>query len=206
MSTATPTPAEANKKKGLKRLTGIITGKSRRDKKKVKSVGESAVTQQDDGSTIYGAELDGSVAGNSLSTAKNTTIADPVQVILLLMDPSTRKFELLQLEFDSSSAKVSDIYSQIPAAATEGVLKDASYKAMISAKGEKLSDDVMISKFFTEIGVLIAVPESSNDDHQKIATMAVPILTNSKVYKMVRLICEILCFLYNLFMPGTNFS
>ena len=48
-------------------------------------------------------------SGTSLETEK-TPVGDPIRVILLLMDPKTRTFEILQLEFDSSVAKVSDIY------------------------------------------------------------------------------------------------
>ena len=190
-------PVRGRKKRGMKRLKGLITGKSRRDKKKARqaaaSVSEdnSVMDGPDDASTVYGAELDASVMGKSvssasLSTAKSTIFADPVQVILLIMDPATRRFELLQLEFDSAMAKVSDIFKQIPSAATEEVLQNATYKAIISAKGEELKRDANLSDYVTDATVVIAVPESTDETLEKCAAMAVPILTNSKVHKMVR--------------------
>ncbi len=195
-----PQPVVAKKKKGLKRLKGLITGKSRREKRKAKAAADAAnklgtddnasamsMDVPDDASTVYGAELDGSsVMDKSVSsTAKSTVIADPVQIILLIMDPSTRRFELLQLEFDSAMAKVSDIFKQIPTAATEEVLQKASYAAIITAKGDRLNPEANLSEYFTGAAVVVAVPESSVDNLQKCASMAIPILTNSKVNKMV---------------------
>ena len=198
-------PLVGKKKRGMKRLKGLITGKSRREKRKAKAAAAVAATStagndenvvdnvpddQSMASTVYGAELDASVMGKSsssasLSTAKSTIFADPVQVILLIMDPMTRRFELLQLEFDSAMAKVSDIFKQIPTAATEDVLQNATYKAIINAKGEELKQDSNLSDYVKGASVVIAVPESSEETLEKCAAMAVPILTNSKVHKMV---------------------
>jgi hypothetical protein len=195
---ATSTAVRGKKKKGMKRLKGLITGKSRRQmKKNAQSQSQTSLPDNnsipvdtiDDSSTVYGAELDSvmekSTSSASLSTAKSTIFADPVQVILLIMDPDTRRFELLQLEFDSAMAKVSDIYKQIPTAATEEVLQKASYKAIITAKGEELKSDSNLSDYVTGAAVVIAVPESTDASLEKCATMAAPILTNSKVHKMV---------------------
>mmetsp|Transcript_12467 Transcript_12467/g.15801 ORF Transcript_12467/g.15801 Transcript_12467/m.15801 type:complete len:407 (-) Transcript_12467:286-1506(-) len=201
MTSEEPVRAVGKKKRGMKRLKGLITGKSRREKRKAKAAAAAAAgataTEEnivdnvpDDASTVYGAELDASVIGKSsssasLSTAKSTIFADPVQVILLIMDPQTRRFELLQLEFDSAMAKVSDIYKQIPTAATEDVLQNATYKAIITPKGEELKQDASLSDYVTGASVVIAVPESSEETLEKCASMAVPILTNSKVHKML---------------------
>lgn len=195
---ATSTAVRGKKKKGMKRLKGLITGKSRRQmKKNAQSQSQTSLPDNnsipvdtiDDSSTVYGAELDSvmekSTSSASLSTAKSTIFADPVQVILLIMDPDTRRFELLQLEFDSAMAKVSDIYKQIPTAATEEVLQKASYKAIITAKGEELKSDSNLSDYVTGAAVVIAVPESTDASLEKCATMAAPILTNSKVHKML---------------------
>lgn len=183
-------PVVAKKKKGLKRLKGLITGKTRKEKK----LASSRISDlPDDSSTVYGAEIDASVAGTSVSSsavsaAKNTAFADPVQIILLIMDPSTRRFELLQLEFDSAMAKVSDIFKQIPTAATEEVLQKSSYKTIITPKGDELNANANLADYFTGAAVVIAVPDSSEVDAQKCANMALPILTNSKVHKMVSFI------------------
>ncbi len=183
------------KKGGMKRLKGFITGSSRRERRRSKllSNADNKVEGPDDASTLYGADLDASVAGDgrSVSSAsmtaavKQSTYSDPVQVILLIMDPATRRFELLQLEFDSSLSKVSDIYTQIPEAATEEILQKTTYKAIITPKGEELKSDTSLSEFAKGAVVVIAVPESTEESLEKCAAMAVPILTNSKVHKMV---------------------
>lgn len=190
------------KKKRMKRLKGFITGKSRRAKNKAKSasqtqtrdlapemLSENSSVAPDDASTVYDAELDASVMGKSVSSdrasIKSTVILDPVQVILLIMDPKTRRFELLQLEFDSSMAKVSDIYTQIPKAATEDVLQNAKYTAIIDAKGNELKSDNNLSDHIKGAGVVIAVSEGYEQTLSKCASMAVPILTNAKVNKML---------------------
>lgn len=181
------------KKGGMKRLKGFITGKSRRERKAKQQSMTSQNNEPDDSSTLYGADLDASVAGDGRSVssmsysqaAKQPVFADPIQVILLIMDPATRRFELLQLEFDSALSKVSDIFKQIPEAATEEVLQKTTYKAIITPKGEELNSDSSLSEIATGATVVIAVPESSDESLEKCAAMAVPILTNSKVHKMV---------------------
>ena len=183
------------KKGGMKRLKGFITGKSRRERKakQQQSMTGSQINEPDDSSTLYGADLDASVAGDGRSvssmsyaqTAKQPVFTDPIQVILLIMDPATRRFELLQLEFDSALSKVSDIFKQVPEAATEEVLQKTTYKAVITPKGEELNSDASLSEIATGATVVIAVPDSSDQSYEKCAAMAVPILTNSKVHKMV---------------------
>ena len=54
-----------------------------------------------------------------MSSSAKTPVGEPVQVILFLMDPQTRRFELLQLELNSATAKVSDVIDQIVISATE---------------------------------------------------------------------------------------
>ena len=193
-------PNEASlrrKRKSFKRFRGLLKTRSKREKNKAKSRAlpaevlseNSSVVGADDASTVYDAELDASVMGKSVTSntasMKSVAILDPVQIILLIMDPETRRFELLQLEFDSSLAKVSDIYSQIPKAATEDVLQSAKYTAIIDAKGNELKSDANLSEYIQGAGVVIAVSESYKDTLAKCATMAVPILTNTKVNKMV---------------------
>lgn len=186
--------SRGRKKKGMKRFKGFITGQSRRERRKSKQ-SQSSISEKvdgpDDSSTLYGADLDASVVGDgrsvssaSLAAAKQV-YADPVQIILLIMDPATRRFELLQLEFDSAMSKVSDIFKQIPEAATEEVLQKTTYKAIITPKGEELKNDAKLSDFASGAAIVIAVPESAEESLDKCAAMAVPILTNSKVHKML---------------------
>ena len=124
------------------------------------------------------------VAVPLLGTEK-TPLGEPIHVILLLMDPKTRRFELLQLEFDSSVAKVSDIYGQINASATEITLKSQEYNSLTNLKSEQLDDSKLISAYIDSAGIVIAVPSSSGESPEAITKLATPILTNPKVHKMV---------------------
>lgn len=193
MATEITEPVRGRKKKGgMKRLKGFITGQSRREKKRAKDASKSEYP--DDASTLYGADLDASVAGDAKSVssasiataaAKQPVYSDPVQIILLIMDPASRRFELLHLEFDSANSKVSDIFAQIPDSATEEVLQKATYRAVITPKGEELKSDSNLSEVAERVAVVIAVPESTEESLEKVASMAIPILTNPKVHKML---------------------
>jgi len=184
----------------MKRFKGFISGKSRRKSLKQSSIDEDAAETTmeqpavlpaipDDNSTVYAADFDASVAGGTVSSMsvsnKSVVLAEPLQVILLIMDPSTRRFELLQLEFDSEKAKVSDIFAQIPTAATEDILKKAKYRAAITTKGEEMKHDDDLSQYVRGCAVVIAVPETTTESLEKCAQMSSPILTNSKVVKML---------------------
>lgn len=197
MATEITEPVRGRKKKGgMKRLKGFITGQSRREKKRAKDAAKTGSKSEypDDASTLYGADLDASVAGDAKSVssasiataaAKQPVYSDPVQIILLIMDPASRRFELLHLEFDSANSKVSDIFAQIPDSATEEVLQKATYRAVITPKGEELKSDSNLSEVAERVAVVIAVPESNEESLEKCASMAIPILTNPKVHKMV---------------------
>lgn len=184
-------PSASGKKKGMKKLKGFITGSSRRERRKSRRESENKVEGPDDASTLYGADLDASVVGDGRSVSsvpavsKPSSVANPVQVILLIMDPASRRFELLQLEFDSAMSKIADIFQQIPEAATEEILQKTTYKAIITPKGEELKPEMSLSEFAGGATVVIAVPQNTEESLEKCAAMAVPILTNNKVHKML---------------------
>ena len=50
-----------------------------------------------------------------------------LQLVLLLLYPKARRFELLELEFDSDKARVSDILARIPVSATEPLIRQQKY-------------------------------------------------------------------------------
>ncbi|GFH49737.1 hypothetical protein CTEN210_06213 [Chaetoceros tenuissimus] len=120
----------------------------------------------------------------SLGTEKSP-LGDPVHVILLLMDPKTRRFEILRLEFDAV-AKVSDIYRHISASATEITLKSQEYNSLINLKSERLDNTELISTYIDSTGIGIAVPSSSEESPEAITKQATIILTNPKVQKLLQ--------------------
>ena len=50
---------------------------------------------------------------NDTRSKPTDSTAKPLQIFVLLMDPTSRRFELLQLEFDANKATVGDIQHQI---------------------------------------------------------------------------------------------
>ena len=110
--------------------------------------------------------------------------AKPIQVVLLLMDPATRRFELLQLEFDSNKAKVSDVLRQVKYSATEKTFRDMSYAGVCDQEGTEMISGMKLSTFCKGNDVVIAIPkEMTGKDTAKLAG---PLLFDPKVEEMVR--------------------
>ena len=199
------TQAKRKKNKRFKAFKGFITGKKSRGRKSRTLNPDPSPTLPPHGThtspppiipddpTVWGADFDNqSVASSKAgSTEDDPSNVDGIHIILLLMDPGTRRFELLQLEFDSRIAIVEDIFSQISSSATEPSLKSQTYVDICTPKGIKLEKSKMVSEYATKAIVVIAVPEFPNgvDSVEAATKMAKPILGNPKVKKMVRKYC-----------------
>lgn len=109
----------------------------------------------------------------------------PLQVVLLLMDPKTRRFELLQLEFDSDKAVVADVVSQISLSATEESLRTQKYSGVASRDGKSKKTTVLLADFCSANDVILAIP--SGMTAAECAKLATPILGDTKVTAMVSL-------------------
>ena len=145
--------------------------------------------------------------------APTTTIANsatpkvmtrPVlDLVVLLMDSISHRFELLQLEFeDRSTAKVSDLLVQIPLSVTEPSLKKLIYDGILDENYYRASAEILggmsvlpSSILYETFGsgrstkmVLVAKPEGVSN--AECLRLAKPILSNRDVSKMVRN-CEI---------------
>ena len=107
-----------------------------------------------------------------------------LKIALLLVDAKTRRFELLQLEFDSDKALVSDALSQIPIHVTEKVLSSQTYMGVCGANGMERKRTVPLFDFCTGNDVLVAIPSGTSSD--ECARLAKPILSDEKVIGMVR--------------------
>jgi hypothetical protein len=163
--------------------------------------------EPDDASTVFGVDVDDrSIAtGMASSTAANflkggtdgaslldsNAAADDennkayiLKVVLLLMDPETRRFELLQLEFDSLKALVSDVLAQIPVSVTEEALRQQTYTGIAGKDGKEMPPSKLLASFCKGNEVLVAVP--TGVDPKECARLARPILSDDKVVDMVR--------------------
>lgn len=188
--------------------------RERKDKKKDETIGaETAANEEgkvegDDHSTVYNVDVDeGSVEAKNAAAlaAKNGLLntdgedeeetdffneheADAkkylLKLVLLLMDSSSRRFELLQLEFDSVKASVSDVLAQIPVAVTEECLKKQTYKGISSCDGEEKKPNDVLADFCRGGDVMVAVGEDMTA--AEYVKLALPILSDPKVVSMVR--------------------
>lgn len=124
--------------------------------------------------------------GSSSATTSSSsvgTIAKPIQVVLLLMDPASRRFELLQLEFDSNKAMVSDVLRQIQCSATETTLRDMNYVGVCDQSGMEMISSMKLSKFCKGDDIVLAMPDGMRGVDT--AKLAGPILSDPKVEDML---------------------
>jgi hypothetical protein len=162
-------------------------------KKSKKEEPNPAPKEDGDDHTVYSVNVETSskMSAASQSTLESTAVpstpivGDPIHVILLVMDPKTRRFELLQLEFDSATSKVSEIFVQLAASATEPSLKSQTYEMLVNVKGDELVHSKSLAEYFDSAGIVIAVPTTTVESGAIIARMANPILTNPRVHAMV---------------------
>jgi len=135
-----------------------------------------------------------SMADNSVTTsngdAKEGVIASAglqtIQIILLLMDPDSRRFEFLQLEFDSTKALVSDILLQIKQSSTDKTVRDTTYVGVCDRTGLEMIAVCKLSMFCSAAranDIVLAIPKGM--DGKETAALAKPILEDEKVIEMV---------------------
>lgn len=108
----------------------------------------------------------------------------PMEIILLLMDPNSRRFELLQLEFDSAKAVFRDVIMQISFSATEDALREQKYSSVCFPSGTMIeADDEKLSKYCKGGEILIAVPEGmSGASCEKLSK---PILNDPNIVRLL---------------------
>lgn len=218
-SASKPDQKKKKKKGRIRRLSGFITGESRRERKARKAAERAAAGKppkaDDEEESVYGIDVDDMSVASELPTGakaapgtpsilgagaqKTDDIADreltflspkvtpALQVILLLMDPETRRFELLQLEFDSNKALVSDVIAQIPLSVTEEQLRLQEYRGVCDRSGMEMIKTMRLSEFCKTNEVILAIPSSMSASD--CARLARPILADEGVILMVRLQC-----------------
>ena len=125
----------------------------------------------------------------SIETSPAKTEADveldhaSLQLVLLLLDPISRRFELLQLEFDSLRARVVDVIAQVPISVTDDAIRSQKYEGVISDNSELMDSSVRLADFCKEKQVLVALPTGISI--KDCIRLARPILSNSQVVEMV---------------------
>lgn len=137
----------------------------------------------DDESTVYGASMTTTAMKVDVddSSVLSEPVVDPVQVVLLIMDPISRGFELLLLEFDSTKSTIKDILEQIPLTATEESFRTQSFDIIFDTEGKEMKLDSFVADYIEKAGVVIAVPNGSYESGEQVAKMALPILSDKDV-------------------------
>lgn len=134
----------------------------------------------------YGVPPEPSGEPSTETKFKKQLTAENVQVILLLMAINSRRFELLQLEFDPNKANVGDVLAQVSAAATEDELRSQKYIGICSTNGTELHSELLLnSVVHSENEVMIALPEGATAF--SCTKLAAPILNDPKVRSLVRI-------------------
>jgi len=156
----------------------------------------------DDLESVYGADtdkylpkslLEGTGTDDEVGQEMELSLMSPIdpkfpaesslQIVLLLMDPTTRRFELLQLEFDSNESLVSDVLVQVPLSVTEESLKTQKYIGICDLFGMEMIDTMKLSKFCASHDVILAIPEETTA--KDTSHLAKNILKDEKVVNML---------------------
>lgn len=163
-------------------------------KKIMKGMGRKSTKSAGDTGSVASASVAVSAAVSTKSAPAQVESSPPtdepaeaevtsLQLVLLLMDPSTRRFELLQLEFDSMRARVVDIIAQIPISVTEEAIRGQEYEGVIDEAGKIFDASARLVEFCSEKQILVAVPKGLSV--KECTRLARPILSDAQVLKMV---------------------
>jgi len=189
------------KKSFVKSVKSVAKGLSLKRKKKRSDGDDESVLSValDNGGANNFTTASKSAAGGGVPQPQPTTItksssppaavgssssspAKPIQVFVLLMDPTSRRFELLQLEFDANKATVGDIQHQIKHSATEKTLRDMVYDGVCDRTGVEMISSMKLLRFCNGGDVVMAMPRGMTG--KETAKLAKPILNDPKVENM----------------------
>lgn len=193
--------------------TGSVGGSNNKKKRDGEAAGDSSgsiVTTSDsnNGGSPHRSSSSNLVQLGEMSTSADllrnttqkgsTTTPAALELAVLLMDPLSRRFELLQLEFDSHRAKVSDLIAQIPLSVTEDVLKTQSYVGVMDENGTVQEGSIRLLEAYgkgpeggtttttTTTSKLVLVAKPMGISVKETMRLAKPILSDKDVAAMVR--------------------
>lgn len=195
------TPARGKKKaKSFRRIRGLFSSsrKIKTDSKRRQDLTAEAGLNGEEDKAVYNVHLDDRSVGTATvlaeaAKADNESVVSIatneylLRMVLLLLDTKTRRFELLQLEFDTEKAQVSDVLNQVSVSVTERTLRSQEYRGVVTCECEDMSSEKRLSDFCKGNDVLVAVPKGLSGE--EVANLARPILSDVKVLRMVRSLC-----------------
>jgi hypothetical protein len=123
-------------------------------------------------------------SGFVFPSASTSTHSYIFKIVLLLMNHEVRRFELLQLEFDSRQALVADVLAQIPRSVTEVALRRQTYSGVVGIDGLERRPPQSLVSFCRGNDVVVAIPRGYTAAECMFS--ARPIVTDGNVVAMVR--------------------
>jgi hypothetical protein len=172
-----------------KMMKGLTRKKTKKSSASVSDNMSTAVSVQAEEMSAFSAPAATTNMITPTSPEETKEKAMTLQLVLLLMDPTTRRFELLQLEFDSDKARVSDIIAQIPISVTESSIKNQQYEGVVDESGKTMNEFVRLIDFCKGKTVLVALPKGITV--KECVRLARPILCDKQVEKMVSLLYRV---------------
>jgi len=194
-------------KKLRRSIRGSVTSKGKKGKKKSKkktheeprspsTVATKSVSSETfDNEVVYANELAVVSQVPSAMTIESQIkeservqepLSDQITIVLLLIDPYFRRFQLLRLEFDTAKLTVADILRRIPYLPATGVsLRSQTFDYMCDIEGLEYEYDMRISNYVEGSTVIIAVPKADTKGSEHISNMAKPILHRSKIKEAI---------------------
>uniref|UniRef100_A0A6V0AX89 Uncharacterized protein n=1 Tax=Pseudo-nitzschia australis TaxID=44445 RepID=A0A6V0AX89_9STRA len=178
----------------------------------------SSFSPSSSSNTLAGLQTDVHEPTTTTSTRTSTTTNNnTLDLVVLLMDSISHRFELLQLEFeDLTTARVSDLLAQIPLSVTEPFLKKLVYDGIVvldsdndgaatvgvdgngNGNGNVLPSSILHKAFGTTSSSnsdsnsggstkMVLVAKPKGVSNAECLRLAKPILTNKDVSKMLEL-------------------
>jgi len=112
---------------------------------------------------------------------------DLVTVVLLLIDPTSRRFQFLRLEFYTNMLTVAEVLQQIILfPATDESFRTQTFDYMCNLEGFEYDYDRYISDYVEGNAVVIAVPQAGCESSDDISNMAKSVLRRSKIDQMLK--------------------
>jgi len=141
----------------------------------------------DSGEMLYGAD------GERDDISEQGELVGPLEIVLVLVDPQSLRFELLQLEFETPQlSRVSECLEQVEDIVTETALKSLEFHSVLDRQGNSFPAKVSLGKALTcrRRGKDILVGISKDVTPDEAGRLARPILGDAKVIQMVRSLLE----------------
>lgn len=140
-----------------------------------------------------------SPSNNSFNTSASVNIAEMIKIFVLLLEPKTKTFELIQLVYPSATTTIGDILRMIPQHATELALGSQKYVGLCRPKDEHALSNLSLlasaagttensattdSASICAGEILVSIP--SDYSVQEVAKFSQAILTNRRFTKLLR--------------------